>query len=144
MLPQLQGKTAKAVITEMAEHLVAQGYAGDAPALIQLALERETVVSTAVENGLAFPHVRDIEDGGLTFALGLKPAGVPWEAPDGRRTRIIFFLLIPPPARAFYLRLLAGLVTVFGQEDPKESLLKCDTADAMWKVLLKTTMKSIP
>jgi mannitol/fructose-specific phosphotransferase system IIA component (Ntr-type) len=144
MVPRLAGATREEVIAELANTLKAAGFVDDAAALTELALRREAIVSTAVGHGLAFPHVRDVEGGGLTFALGLKQRGIPFGAPDGQLSRIIFFIVIPTPATAFYLRLLAGLVRTFEPAAARKQLLACKTPLQMWKTLAKLTRDTVP
>jgi mannitol/fructose-specific phosphotransferase system IIA component (Ntr-type) len=143
MIPRLSGNTREEVITELAQALVTHGFVEEPKSLVDLALRREAIVSTAVEHGLAFPHVRNVEGGGLTFALGLKPSGVKFGAPDDRLTKIIFFIVIPPAASAFYLKLLAGIVEAFHKADARHELLKCETPEQMWKALATLTRTTV-
>jgi PTS system nitrogen regulatory IIA component len=144
MVPKLAGTTREEVIGELAKAMGAGGFVEDAATVAELALHREAIVSTAVEHGLAFPHVRDVEGGGLTFALGLKEKGIEFGAPDGVLSKIFFFIVIPTPATAFYLRLLAGLVRTFESSDARKSLLDCEKPEQMWKTLTKLTRETIP
>jgi mannitol/fructose-specific phosphotransferase system IIA component (Ntr-type) len=116
----------------------------DTATVTELALRREAIISTAMEHGLAFPHVRDVEGGGLTFAVGLKEKGVEFGSLDGHLSKIFFFIVIPTPATAFYLRLLAGLVRTFDSTEARKALLDCDEPEAMWKTLTKLTRETIP
>lgn len=144
MVPKLQAKTREEAVAELAQLLASQGFVEEPVSLGELALRREAMVSTAVENGLAFPHVRNVEGGGLTFAVGLKEKGIDFGAADGHLSKVIFFIVIPAPASAFYLRLLAGLVRTFSETDARKELLDCDTPEVMWKTLTKLTRQTIP
>jgi mannitol/fructose-specific phosphotransferase system IIA component (Ntr-type) len=144
MVPKLSAATREEVIAELAKVLADQGFIEDAATVTELALRREAIVSTAVEHALAFPHVRDVEGGGLTFALGLKEKGIDFGAPDGHLSKIFFFIVIPTPATAFYLRLLAGLVRTFESTDARKALLDCEESEQMWKTLTKLTRETIP
>jgi mannitol/fructose-specific phosphotransferase system IIA component (Ntr-type) len=144
MVPALAASTREEVIGELAKALGDGGYIEDAATVTELALRREAIVSTAVEHGLAFPHVRDVEGGGLTFAVGLKSKGIEFGATDGRLSKIFFFIVIPTHATAFYLRLLAGLVHTFDSADSRNALLECEKPEQMWKMLTKLTRDSIP
>jgi len=144
MVPKLAATTREEVISELAKVLGDGGFAEDPATLNELALRREAIVSTAVEHGLAFPHVRDVEGGGLTFAVGLKEKGIDFSAPDGHLSKIFFFMVIPTPATAFFLRLLAGLVRTFDSSDARKTLLDCDKPDEMWKTLVKLTRETVP
>jgi len=144
MVPRLAGTTREEVIGELTKLLADNGFIEDAGTMSDLALRREVIVSTAVEHGLAFPHVRDVEGGGLTLALGLKPKGINFGGADDHLSKIFFFIVIPTPATAFYLRLLAGLVRTFESTEARNALLDCDKPDEMWKTLTKLTRETIP
>jgi len=144
MVPKLAATTREEAITELAQTLAQQGYIENAGVVTDLALKREAIIGTAVEHGLAFPHVRDVEGGGLTLALGLKEKGLDFGAPDGKLTKIIFLIVIPTAASAFYLRLLAGLVKTFAESEARKALLECETSAQMWKVLTRLTRATIP
>ena len=143
MLPNLQAKTRDEAIKEMIDLMAAEGFVEKPEMLFESALNREAIVPTAVENGLAFPHVRGIEGGGLIFACGLKKQGLHFGAPKNRLTRIVFFIVIPLAASAFYLNLITGLMQTFSDADARERLLECKTQEKMWQVLNQLTKKTI-
>lgn len=143
MIPQLEGKTRDAVIQEMIGAMASEGFVEKPESLLESALNREAIVPTAVEHGLAFPHVRGIEGGGLIFATGLKKQGVQFGAPKNRLTKIIFFIVIPLAASAFYLNLITGLMQTFSDADARDRLLDCKTQEKMWQVLNQLTKKTI-
>ena len=144
MVPKLDASSSEDAVKELAELMAAQGFIEDGKNLVELAMRRESMVSTAVENGLAFPHVRNVDGGSLTFALGLKPGGLKFDAPDGESTKIIFFIVIPTAASAFYLRLLAGLVGTFRTAKARNALLKAGTPQKMWQTLTELTSDTMP
>ncbi|HNX53131.1 MAG TPA: PTS sugar transporter subunit IIA, partial [Pontiellaceae bacterium] len=109
MIASLQGTTKEEVLLEMCENLRAEGYIENCTDLHDAALRREAIVSTAVEHGIAFPHVRGVEGGGLTLTLGVSKKGVEFGAPGEKLTKIFFYMVIPTAASAFYLKLLSGL-----------------------------------
>ena len=144
MAPELKAKNREEAIAELAELMAASGFIDDAATLADFALRREAMVSTAVEHGIAFPHVRNVENGSLTLALGIHPKGIKFDAPDGDLTKIIFFLVIPTAASAFYLRLLAGLVKTFSTAKARNALLKSETPEKLWANLVALTGDAMP
>jgi mannitol/fructose-specific phosphotransferase system IIA component (Ntr-type) len=144
MQPKLTATTREEAITELAQLMATHGFVEKADTIIELALRREAIISTAVEHGLAFPHVRDVEGGGLTFAVGLKEKGLDFGAADGKLTKIIFLMAIPSAASAFYLRLLVGFVRTLSESDTRKALLDCDTPETLWKMLGKLTRDAVP
>ena len=143
MIPSLVSTERDGVIAELCSKMEAEGFVDNGQRLLEEALKREAIVSTAVDHGIAFPHVRGVEGGGLTLALGLSPKGVHFAAGGRSLTRIIFFMVIPTAASAFYLKLLAGLTQTFQKEEAREKLFEASTSESLWKALVKVTKSTI-
>ena len=139
MIPALKGTDRDAVLAEMCQKMAAEGFVDNADKLLESALKREAIVTTAVENGIAFPHVRCIEGGALTLALGIAPKGIKFDPAGKAGTRIVFFMVIPTAASAFYLKLIAGLSQVFQKAENRDKLFEADTPEKLWKALMKAT-----
>ncbi len=144
MLPDLKAETREGALSELIELMANEGFVENPEALLQAALKREAIMASAVHHGLAFPHVRGVEGGGLIFSLGLKREGLEFGAPDGSLTHIVFFIVIPSAASAFYLQLLSGLIEAFQDEDARGRLLECMTPDEVWGKLTLTCQNTIP
>jgi mannitol/fructose-specific phosphotransferase system IIA component (Ntr-type)/predicted RNA-binding Zn-ribbon protein involved in translation (DUF1610 family) len=143
MLSKLAATDRDGAILELCNLMQSHRFIDSAERLCEEALNREAIVSTAVDHGLAFPHVRGVEGGGLTLALGISEKGLRFGGPARTLTRIVFLLVIPTAASAFYLKLLAGLTQAFHKEEARKKLLAADQPDALWKALLKTTKSCI-
>ncbi|MBQ6923312.1 MAG: PTS sugar transporter subunit IIA [Kiritimatiellae bacterium] len=141
MVPNLKAANRDDAILELANAMQDARFIDDAGKLVTAALEREAILSTAVENGLAFPHVRGVEGGGLTLALGTSEKGVKFD--DEHTARIIFFMAIPTAVSAFYLRLVAGLSEAFLKPANRTGLLAATTQDQLWKALTKATRYTV-
>ncbi len=142
MVPDLKATTGAEAIAELAEAMEQKNFVSGAGKLVQTALEREAILSTAMENGLAFPHVRGVEGGGLTLALGVSKKGVKFDD-AGNIVNIVFFITIPTAVSAFYLRLMSGLTETFLKEQNREAILSSETPEQLWKALTKATRYSI-
>jgi mannitol/fructose-specific phosphotransferase system IIA component (Ntr-type) len=143
MIPRLKAANRDEAIRELADRMQVEQFVDRADQLVEAALRREAVVSTAVDHGLAFPHVRGVEGGGLTLALGLSAKGVRFDDQSKALTRIVFFMVIPTAASAFYMKLLAGLAETCTDPEARRLLLAAETQDALWKVLVKVTRKQV-
>lgn len=143
MISSLKGKDRDSVIEELAMRLESEGFVDKGAALVEDALRRETLFSTAVDHALAFPHVRGVEGGALTLAVGMSPKGIHFDGTKGPLSRVFFFMVIPTAASPFYLKLLAGLTETFMVAEARETLLACQTDADMWKALVKLTRKAI-
>lgn len=143
MIPNLKGDTTEEVLKQICERMQEEEFVDDAEALLETALEREAIMSTAVDHGIAFPHVRGVEGGGLSLALGIHKKGIKFNPDGGRLSRIFVFMVIPTAASAFYLKLLSGMSDALMKEDARELLLKAKTQEELWAALRKATRKTI-
>lgn len=142
MIPELKATDPAGAISELAQAMEKKNFVSGADKLVQAAMERETILSTAMENGLAFPHVRGVEGGGLTLALGISRKGIEWD--DNKNVaNLIFFITIPIAVSAFYLRLMSGLTETFLKEQNRDLILQTTTAEQLWKTLNKATRYTI-
>ncbi len=142
MVPDLLAGSAADAIEILAAKMEAQGFISRADKLITAAMERESLLSTAMDNGFAVPHVRGIEGGSLTLACGVSKEPFTWDA-TGTQTNIVFLITIPTAVSAFYMRLIAGLTETFLKPANREALIAADTEQALWKALLKATRYTI-
>ena len=143
MVCDLKGDTTAAVIGELAEAMSTNRFVSNPSALVEAAMERESVLSTAVGNGLAFPHVRGVEGGGLTLALGVSKKGFRYDA-AGTMVNLVFFSVIPVAVSPFYMRLMAGLAEAFSKGANRAALLSAAKSPAeLWKAFMKTTRHTV-
>ena len=141
MIPNMAAKTRDDAILELANAMQDARFVDDAGKLVTAAIERENILSTVMENGLAFPHVRGVEGGGLTLALGTSHDGIRFD--DDHVANIICFLTIPTAVSAFYLRLVGGLAETFSKEQNRTPILAATNQEALWKALTKVTRYTV-
>lgn len=144
MMPRLKAKSRDEALEQICMMMQEQQFVDHGKRLFEEAIRREVIASTAVDQGLAFPHVRGVEGGGLSLALATLPKGVRFDAGSRNLSRIIFFISIPTAASAYYLRLLAGLTGSFREAAARDLLLKAKTPEELWKALVKATRQAIP
>ena len=65
MIADLDASTREEAIARLAERMEQSKFISNADSLVTAALERESILSTAIDGGIAFPHVRGVEGGGL-------------------------------------------------------------------------------
>ncbi|OGP80728.1 MAG: hypothetical protein A2Z08_01880 [Deltaproteobacteria bacterium RBG_16_54_11] len=144
MLPRIEAGNRDDAISELIQLMALKEFVENPEDLLAAALRREAIVSTALDHGLAFPHVRGIESGGLTFSLGLKKRGFKFDPYAGRLTRIVFFIVVPSATSVFYLQVLSGLIEALREDSARKKLLACETPEQMWTALKGLTQKTIP
>ena len=141
MIVDLDADDRVGAIARLAEAMENHKFIDNADNLVSAAMDRESVLSTAMGGTLAFPHARGVEGGGLTLAMGVSKKGIDW---DGENTvNIVFLSAIPVAVSAFYLRLMSGLMQSFAKESNRSALLAAKDSAALWKALCKATRTAV-
>lgn len=144
VLPNLSGRSMPEVLEELVERLSSLGWIEEPQEVLRAAVQREELVTTALEHGLAFPHVRGVEGGGLVVSVGLSRRGVRFCPGERRLTRILFFSVIPQAASNLYLRIVGGLVKALRTDEARKKLLSCNESWTAWEVLLQLSSATLP
>jgi nitrogen PTS system EIIA component len=106
----LDGRTKRSVLEALVEVAGRTWQVWEPALVLQAIIEREDVLSTAFENGVAIPHPRNPLPqaiGESIVAFGRAPGGIPFGGPR-RTTTDLFFLVLARDART-HLQVLARL-----------------------------------
>ncbi|MFK7789986.1 MAG: cation:proton antiporter [Phycisphaeraceae bacterium] len=96
---------------------------------------RESVMHTALPNGLAVPHARLDNLSKPTVIVARSTNGVDFDAPDGQLAKLIFLLLTPTDQPETQLELLALVAKTFGDADTRARCLQVSTPTEFSAVL---------
>ena len=140
MLVDLGSCSREDAIAKLANAMEVNHFISNADSLVSAALERESVLSTAMGEGLAFPHVRGVEGGALTLAMGVSKEGIDW---DGTKVNLVFLSAIPVAVSAFYLRMMAGLAQAFNKPANRDAAFAATSPAALWKALSRATRATV-
>ena len=139
MVVDLDGSSREAAIAQLAKAMESNRFIANADSLVAAAMDREAVLSTAMDD-VAFPHVRGVEGGGLTLAMGVSKKGIDW---GGDTVHLVFLSAIPVAVSAFYLRLMAGLAQSFAKKENRDAAISSKDAATLWKTLVKATRHAV-
>jgi len=107
----LRSRKKMSVISEMVRHLAQMRRISDEQFIIEMLKNRESLGSTALGNGVAFPHGRSLAIRKLTVLFARSSSGVDFDALDGKPTKVLFLILAPSDKGAeMYLALLSELI----------------------------------
>jgi mannitol/fructose-specific phosphotransferase system IIA component (Ntr-type) len=90
-------------------------------------LDREALASTGLGDDVAVPHAVVPGLQRPLLALGLAPGGIDFNAPDGRPSKIVFLLLMPPRAHDQEVRILAQIARVVIQPSSRSRVLSAES-----------------
>lgn len=132
-----QAQDKKAVLRELAQ-VLAGAEADDAvqPLLAGLS-EREQVMSTGIGHGIAIPHARLTEAKELKLALVLYPAGIDFEALDGKPVFAAFGVVGPPEGTGQHVKLLARIARLVKETGALDEVLGAPDVGSVLEVLAR-------
>lgn len=140
MIVDLGDCSREEAIAKLANAMEQGCFISNADSLVTAAMDREAVLSTAMGEGLAFPHVRGVEGGSLTLAMGVSRKGIDWA---GTKVNIVFLSAIPVAVSAFYLRMMSALSQAFNKPANREAAFAAQDQAALWKVIVKATRATL-
>jgi mannitol/fructose-specific phosphotransferase system IIA component (Ntr-type) len=139
MMPRMKARKKEDAIRGLAELMAGTGYIKDPERVVEAALRRESLATTAIGSGLAFPHARGVGRETLGLALGTKLKGIEFGAPDGFRTKLVFLMVVPPAAGAVYLHVLSSIALSLRSAPERNALLACTEPGELWDALEQLT-----
>lgn len=99
-------------------------------------MNRESLGSTGVGEGVAIPHAKIAGLSRLIACFVRAPDGVPFEAIDGNPATLIFALLVPENSAGAHLKALARVSRLMKNRSFREHLLHQETATGLYEALL--------
>ena len=103
--------------------------------ILDRALRREEIMSTAVDCETAFPVVTLRGFFGMAAALAVCPEGVAFGSIDGHPTRFFFLTITPDGLCEDYLPTLARIARRMIKPDVRQALLACETPAQVLDIL---------
>ncbi len=137
VLPELTARTAPGVIFEVAAFAARRALVASETWFAGALAEREAMMSTAVEGGLAFLHARQASNAYVVrpfVLLARSSAGIPFGAPDGQPTHLFFTLGLKYDR--LHLRWLSRLARLLRSPAVPAALQSAPDAEAMLAILL--------
>lgn len=132
----LDAGTRPSVLTSLLEVAGRTWQIWDPAALLKAIKEREDVMSTGFENGVAIPHPRNPLPealGSSLIAFGRTLSGIPFGAPRSQLTDIYFLVLARDTAT--HLQILARLGRLMQLPDFLDQLRRAESSDAAYRII---------
>ena len=129
-------KNKSEALTRLTEAVVAGSNVNDHELILNMLKNREQLGSTALEQGVAFPHGRSLAVKQLTILFARSKGGVDFESEDGKPTNLFFLILAPPQDTGnYYLQALGKIAELVRKTDVRDALLEAADFEAMVNIL---------
>jgi PTS system nitrogen regulatory IIA component len=121
----LESSDKRGALAEMVERIASEFHLKDKDLILEMLLNRESLGSTAIGKGVAFPHGRSVAVPELTLLFARSDKGVDFDALDKKPTHLFFLIIAPPQDKEnLYLQVLGHLVELIKTASIRQKLLE--------------------
>lgn len=135
----LKGATKKEIIEELTDILIKTGQLDrlKREEVLKDLFDRESTLSTGMQDGIAIPHAKTSVVTQLIAAVGLKKEGVNFDSFDKKPSTIFIMTLTPKSYPQPYLEFMARITKFLIDARNRQMLLSCKTNRELFDVLTK-------
>lgn len=135
IVADLKSTNKEGIIREMIELLVDAQAIKDKDKLVKILLERETLGSTGIGQGVAIPHGKCASVKELVAAFGISRNGVNYDSLDGEPVYIFFLLVAPEDSAGPHLKALARISRLLKDKYFRDTLRVAPDVKSLIKIL---------
>lgn len=135
-VPDFEAASKDEALEKLTEAVVAGSDMSDHTTILQMLRNREQLGSTALSEGVAFPHGRSLAIKKLTLLVARSKSGVDFESEDGKPTHLFFVILAPPQDTGnYYLQALGKIAELVRKDEVCNGLMEAADFDTLTNVL---------
>ena len=123
----VESKEKRGILEQLSRSLAAAEPAVDAQRLLEVLVERESLQSTGIGDGVAIPHGKMPGLPRLLASFARSREGVDFESIDGQPTHLFFLLVVPEHSGGMHLKALARISRFFRDAGFRKTLLEAET-----------------
>ncbi len=132
-LPSIEDRTREGALRTLVHAVAARGLIHDEQDVYQRLMDRESIQSTAVGNGIAIPHCFIDEIPDLIIVVARATAGLDFDSFDGKPTQVVFLLMGNRQEHSLHLKALARIARLIKSTAFIERIRVSATVDDMVK-----------
>jgi len=131
----LKARDKESCIKELVQLLEAAHGVNTKGEILSKVLQRESMMSTGIGNGVAIPHGKTRLLDQLVAACGVAPGGIEFDSMDGEPTSLFVLLVSPESLRAPHVKALANVSRLLKEESIRSALNQSKTPQEFMTVL---------
>jgi PTS system nitrogen regulatory IIA component len=135
VVDDLRAETKEGVLREMSEVAAANVPSLSVQSLTSILLDRESLGSTGIGDGIAIPHGKVPGLTRLVAVFGRSRAGVQFHSLDGKPAHLFFLVMAPEQSAGMHLKALARISRLLKDARFRRSLLDARDADDLRRIL---------
>jgi fructose-specific phosphotransferase system IIA component len=135
IITELKSETKEDLLKEMVMVLTNSGKVRDWEHVYKDVLDREKIMSTGMDKGIAIPHAKSEGVVSACVAVGIKKEGVDFDALDKQPSKIFFLIVSPKKANSPHLQILASVSSIVRNKETLEKIFNANNAEEICKIL---------
>jgi PTS system nitrogen regulatory IIA component len=135
ILDNLRADTKEGVLRELSEVIAKSVPKLSVESLAAILMERESLGSTGIGDGVAIPHGKVAGIERLVAAFGRSRNGVQFHSLDGKPAHLFFLIMAPENSAGMHLKALARISRLLKDERFRRSLLEAAGVDELRTIL---------
>lgn len=134
IIPQLASKNKEGVLRELVHVLSQVEKQVNEERLIEVLLERESLGSTGIGDGVAIPHGKSKEVKKILASFGRSLPGMDFQSLDGKPTHLFFLLIAPEDSAGMHLKALAQISRLMKDQTFRKRLMDAHSAEEIYSL----------
>ena len=134
ILPQFTSKTKEGVLRELVHVLSQVEKQVNEDRTVEILLERESLGSTGIGEGVAVPHGKSKEAKKILACFGRSLPGLDFQSLDGKPTHLFFLLIAPENSAGMHLKALAQVSRLMKDQAFRKRLMEANSADEIYSI----------
>ena len=134
ILPQITSKTKEGVLRELVHVLSQVEKQVNEDRTVEILLERESLGSTGLGEGVAIPHGKSKEVKKILASFGRSLPGLDFQSLDGKPTHLFFLLIAPENSAGMHLKALAQISRLMKDQAFRKRLMEANSADEIYSI----------
>jgi len=134
IIPQLTSRSKEGVLRELVRVLCQAAPQMNEDRTVEILLERESLGSTGIGEGMAIPHGKSKEVNKILASFGRSLPGLDFQSLDGKPTHLFFLLLAPENSAGMHLKALAQISRLMKDQAFRKRLMEAKSADEIYSI----------
>jgi len=132
IIPQLTSTSKEGILRELVRVLTRVEKRIDEEGMMEVLLERESLGSTGIGEGVAIPHGKSKDVQKLLASFGRSLTGMDFQSMDGKPTHLFFLLVAPENSAGIHLKALAKISRLMKDQSFRKRLMEAQSAEEIY------------
>ena len=134
IISQLTSSNKAGVLRELVRMLAQVEKEVDEERMLEILLERESLGSTGIGEGVAIPHGKSKDVKKLLASFGRSLPGIDFQSMDGKPAHLFFLLVAPENSAGIHLKALARISRLMKDQNFRKRLMEANSAEEIYSL----------